>query len=180
MARKSYNGNGRASAIVAQAHSVKAGHVMVELNALRSDLVAQREAIEAEIARVDDAIGIMGESSAVVAPSGGVATVGRPRVGRPAGKRGPGRPAGKRGPGRPAAKRGPGRPKGSTRAGSLPDVIVKVLSASKKPLSPKQIAAAAKKAGYKTKSQDLSKAVSNALPGISKAKKAKFGMYTVK
>ena len=186
----SFNGNGMSFAhdVVGQAHSAKAGLVMDELNALRNDLLAQREAIEEEIVRVDDALGIMGESSAVLAPS-----TSRPaRAARTATRGRPGRPAGKRGPGRPpkhaasaassatGRKRGPGRPKGSTKEGSLPDVIVKVLAASKKPLSPKQISAAAKKRGYKTKAKDLSKAVSNALPNITKVKKAKFGMYEIK
>lgn len=75
-------------------------------------------------------------------------------------------------------KRPVGRPRGSSsRAGSLKSYIIDVLKKSKKPMSPREISAATLKAGYPTKSDDLTKAVSNALPQIKQAKRIGFGMY---
>lgn len=79
-----------------------------------------------------------------------------------------------------AAPRKRGRPKGSgPRSGSLKDVIAKVLSQRATPLSPQQISQAVVKAGYKSKAQDLTKAVSNVLPDVKGVKRLGFGKYTV-
>lgn len=75
----------------------------------------------------------------------------------------------------PLGKDRRGRPSG--RPGSLKSYIVKVLRQSGRPLSPKEIASRAKRAGYKSKAQDLSKAVGNALPDMREVKKAGFGQY---
>ena len=56
-------------------------------------------------------------------------------------------------------------------------MIVKVVRQSKKPLSPREIAGAVVKAGYKTKAKDLTKAVSNALPEMKSVKRMGFGKY---
>ncbi len=78
------------------------------------------------------------------------------------------------------AKRPVGRPRGSgTRSGSLENYIIDVLKSAKKPMSPREISAATLKAGYPTKSGDLTKAVSNALPKIKKAKRISFGKYSM-
>jgi len=73
-------------------------------------------------------------------------------------------------------RRGPGRPKGSRRTaesgarpGSLKDTIVRVLSQRRSVI----------KAGYKTKTKDLSKAVSNTLPQMNNIKRVGRGLYTV-
>jgi len=77
-------------------------------------------------------------------------------------------------------KRPVGRPRGSSpRSGSLKNYIIDVLKNAKEPMSPRDISAATIKAGYKTKSGDLTKAVSNALPQIGQAKRIGFGMYKI-
>jgi hypothetical protein len=78
------------------------------------------------------------------------------------------RPVGKR-RGRPAAKGG--------RAGSLKDMIVKVLRQRSKPLTPQEIAKGVVSAGYTTSSKNLTKAVSNALPMLKMVKKVDRGLY---
>ena len=67
---------------------------------------------------------------------------------------------------------------GGARAGSLKDRIVKVLRQRTKPMTPKDIAAAVRNAGYKTKAKDLTKAVSNALPEMKMVKRVDRGLYS--
>jgi len=79
----------------------------------------------------------------------------------------------------PTAKRR-GRPVGTGgRAGSLKDMIVKVLRQRSKPLTPQEIADGVVTAGYKTSSKNLTKAVSNALPGLKLVRKVDRGLYQV-
>ncbi|MHC4091465.1 MAG: hypothetical protein ACYSVY_14540, partial [Planctomycetota bacterium] len=66
---------------------------------------------------------------------------------------------------------------GAPRAGSLKDVILKVLRQSKGPLSPAQISARVVRAGYKTKAANLPNMVSNALSQTRGVKKAGRGQY---
>ncbi|MBU0719584.1 MAG: C2H2-type zinc finger protein [Planctomycetes bacterium] len=63
------------------------------------------------------------------------------------------------------------------REGSLKSYIVKVLGERSTAMSPSDIAARIKQAGYESKAKDLTKAVSNALPGLPGVKKEGFGMY---
>lgn len=78
----------------------------------------------------------------------------------------------------PSAAPRRGRPKGSGgRAGSLKDYIQRVLRQSPQALSPRDIATAVKKSGYKTKAKDLTKAVSNMLPTMKNVKRVGFGSY---
>ncbi len=71
-----------------------------------------------------------------------------------------------------------GRPPGSGgRPGSLKSFIVRVLRQRSRPMSPRDIAAAVAKTGYKSKAKDLTKAVSNSLPELKSIKKVGFGMY---
>ena len=79
-----------------------------------------------------------------------------------------------------AAGRKRGRPVGSVsgaRAGSLKDTIVRVLRQRSKALSPKEIAAGVMKAGYRTSTKNLTKAVSNTLPDMSGIRKVGRGLY---
>ncbi len=79
----------------------------------------------------------------------------------------------------PAGKRR-GRPVGSGgRSGSLKDMIVKVLRQRSRPLTPQEIADGVVTAGYKTSSKNLTKAVSNALPGLKQVRKVDRGLYQV-
>jgi len=71
-----------------------------------------------------------------------------------------------------------GRPAGSgTRTGSLKDTIVRVLRQRAKALSPREIAAGLVRAGYKTSTKNLTKAVSNTLPEINNVRKVGRGLY---
>lgn len=76
--------------------------------------------------------------------------------------------------GRSAGRRG----SGGGRPGSLKDYIVRVLRGRSGSLSPREIAGAVKKAGYPTKSDDLTKAVSNMLPQIPAVRKVSRGQYS--
>ena len=71
-----------------------------------------------------------------------------------------------------------GRPLGSGgRANSLKPTILKVLQRRSTPLSPREIAVAVVKSGYRTKSTNLTKAVSNVLPEMTNVKKVGRGQY---
>lgn len=71
-----------------------------------------------------------------------------------------------------------GRPvKAVGSAGSLKSYIDRVLRESSKPMSLKDIGKRVKKAGYKSKAKDLTKAVSNALPGLKKVTRVGYGKY---
>ena len=160
---------GRPRATTASRAGASAGgaaNVIAAMTAYHGELVAERSSLDNAITTIATAMDAMGGTGA------------------PARKRGrkPGRP-----PGRPAAKRGrakkrkAGRPAGGgrgLRAGSLPDFVIKTLSATGRPMSPADIASEVVKAGYKTKSKDLAKAVSNALPNLRRIKKTGRGMYS--
>ena len=134
-----------------------ASRVLSEMSAYLEDLQAQRDAITNQIAGVEDAMNMMGGAKVAV-PSG-------PRAGR----RGPGRPAGKRG--RRATRGVHGR------EGSLKPMIVKALRSSSAPMSPSDIAKAVISNGYQTRTSNLTKAVSNALPDIKGVRKVGRGQY---
>jgi len=71
-----------------------------------------------------------------------------------------------------------GRPTGSGGVtGSLKDTIVRVLRQRAVALSPREIAAKVVKAGYKTSTKNLTKAVSNTLPEINNVRKVARGLY---
>ena len=79
---------------------------------------------------------------------------------------------------------GAGKKRGRTitvvgRPGSLKHYIVRVLHQSSKPMSPGDIGARVKRAGFKTKAKDLTKAVSNTLPDLKQIKRVAFGLYRV-
>jgi hypothetical protein len=85
----------------------------------------------------------------------------------------------------PAPSRAPAgvrRPRGAKghRDGSLKSFIVNVLGRQSSPATPKEIAAKVVKAGYKSRAQDLTKAVSNALPELKEIKKIGFGKYCMR
>ncbi len=63
------------------------------------------------------------------------------------------------------------------KAGSLKNYIVRVLRQSSKPMSPKDIGTRVKKAGFRTKAKDLTKAVGNALPRLKTVKRVGYGKY---
>jgi len=72
---------------------------------------------------------------------------------------------------KPARRRKSRGKKRGLRKGSLPDFIGRVLRQAKEAMSPRDIAARVVKAGYKSKSKNLTNMVSNALaslPGVSR------------
>ena len=73
-----------------------------------------------------------------------------------------------------------GRRGAGAREGSLKSLIVKVLGRRSTPVTPKEIASKVMLSGYKSRAKDLTKAVSNALPGIKAIKKVGFGMYSLR
>lgn len=128
-------------------------HLVSQMQAYHSDLFAQRASLDMQIAGIENAMNSLGGATPAARAIG--------------------------------VRRGPGRPKGSTkiaggpRAGTLKDVIVRVLSQRSSPLAPKDIADSVIKAGYKTKTKDLSKTVSNTLPTMKNVKRVDRGLYTV-
>ena len=78
----------------------------------------------------------------------------------------------------PRAGKKRGRPVEAVgRPGSLKNYIVRVLRQSAKPMSLKDIGTRVKKSGFKTKAKDLSKAVSNTLPGLKHVKRVGYAKY---
>lgn len=139
-----------------------ASRIVSEMSMYRDQLLAQRESIEAQLVSIDGAISAMGGSGGSGISGGGY---GGGRSGR-----GPGRP---RGTGRR------GRPRGSGgRAGSLQPMMVQVLRQRGGAMTPQEIADAVVRAGYKTKSASLVKAVSNALPKTREIKRVGRGQYS--
>ena len=63
------------------------------------------------------------------------------------------------------------------RPGSLKNYIAHVLRQSSKPMSVQDIGTRVKKAGFKTKAKNLTKAVSNTLPGVKNVKRVGYGKY---
>ena len=71
-----------------------------------------------------------------------------------------------------------GRPPGSGgRENSLKPAILSALQKRSTPLSPREIATAVLKSGYRTKSTNLTKAVSNALPEMTNVRRVGRGQY---
>lgn len=128
-----------------------------EMEAYHRDLTDQRMNLEGEIEAIAAAMQALGGASQPVAARRGPKPKRR-AVGRPRGS--------------------VGRPRSSgARPGSLKDYIVRVLSQRTTPMKPNEIGASVKKAGFRTKAKDLTKAVSNALPHLKKVKRVGFGAY---
>ena len=131
--------------------------LLSDMRAYYGELTAQRSSLDAEIGAIETAMSAMG----------GAAPKRSTRPKARGGARRPGRP------GRP-----PRAPRAG-RTGSLKEAIVNVLSQRRTPLSPRDLAGAVVRAGYKTKAKDLTKAISNVLPELKMVKKVGRGMYTV-
>ena len=63
------------------------------------------------------------------------------------------------------------------RPGSLKSYIVRVLSEAARPLGPREIGLKVRRAGYRTKAKDLTRAVTNALPELKNVKRVGYGQY---
>jgi hypothetical protein len=68
----------------------------------------------------------------------------------------------------------------SFRQGSLKDHIARVLGARRGPMSVKDITAAVRKAGYRTKNKTLDKSVGNALADMRQVVKVARGQYRLR
>jgi len=141
-----------------------AGSLVGQMRAYQSALLSQRGSLESQIAGIEAAIGALG----------GISSSGRPAM-----RRGPGRPQGiTMAAPRPVGRPKLGRPVGSgARAGSLKENIVKILRQAGKGLTVQEIASSVKASGYSTKSANLSKAVSNAIPGLKLVRRVGRGVY---
>jgi hypothetical protein len=144
----------RRAAMRAGAVGAGGARLLSDMRAYYGELTTQRSSLDAEIGAIETAMSAMG----------GTAPKRSTRPKARGGTRGPGRP--------PRAPR-------AGRAGSLKEAIVNVLSQRRTPLSPRDLAGAVVRAGYKTKAKDLTKAISNVLPELKMVKKVGRGMYTV-
>jgi len=127
--------------------------VVANLVSARSVLLAQRDAIEKQIALINQALA----AASAALPR---------RRGRPL----------KLAPiGGPAAA-----PAGAYRAGSLKDFIVRVLSAGSGPMSVKDIATGVLEAGYKSKNRTLAKSVGIALAQMAEVARVRRGVFRLK
>jgi len=144
--------------------SAGAGSIVGQMREYQASLMSQRGSLESQIAGIEAAIGALG---------------GITGSGRPAMRRGPGRPRTiTMAPPRPVGRPKLGRPAGSgARAGSLKENIVKILRQAGKGLTVQEIASSVKASGYSTKSSNLSKAVSNAIPGLKLVRRVGRGVY---
>ena len=123
-----------------------------EMQHYYQSLVDRRASLDAEIDAMERAVSAMGNAATTTRSSAG-------RRGRPAGG---------------------GRRRAEGRAGSLKDFIGRVLGSRSTALSPREIGTQVKRAGFKTKAADLTKAVSNTLPKMRNVKRVGFGQYTLK
>jgi len=145
----------RASMVSGAGMGPGADRILSEMSSYREQLVAQRESIEEQLGALEGAMSAMGSGRMMIPSRSGA---GR-SVGRPSG-------------------RGPGRPKGSgNREGTLKSTMIKVLKQTGSPMSPQAIASAVIRAGYKTKTSNLTKAVSNALPTMKEIRRVGRGQY---
>lgn len=119
----------------------------------RADLVAQRDALDEQIAALDGAMAAMGAV-------------------RPARKTA----------GRPVARRIVRRRRGTRarRAGSLKEFIAKAMAGHRGALAVKDITAAVLKSGYKTKNKTLAKSVGIALTQMREVAKVRRGLFKMK
>jgi len=149
-------GRGRPVARTAYAPSGDMSDYVNQMQSMRSDLLTRRDAIDHQISVLDNAMEAFDNGGSVRHQPSQKSRIGRisaRRLDRPAGE--------------------------TSRTGSLRNMVVKVLSSRSIPMSPNQISDAVKKAGYKTKAKDLSKAVSNVLPEIGSVKRVGFGKYAI-
>lgn len=142
----------------------EAARILREIQSHHGELASQRIALDAQLDALARAIDAFGPAKTVApARKRKYAKKGRPVAARPRRKA--------KAKAKPSAAAG--------RPGSLKDYIVRVLSQTSKPLSPREMGTAAIKAGFKTKSKDLTKAVSNTLPKMKGVKKIGFGKYQI-
>ncbi len=129
--------------------------LVADMRTFHNDLVAQREALDGEIAGLAAAMEALGGATVAAAPRQ---------------RRAPKRAARTRRGRRPSSARG-------FPTGSLTDHVFRVLKRSTKPLSPADISAKVAAAGYSSKAKDLAKAVSNSLARLKPVKRVGRGMY---
>lgn len=148
--------------------------ILNEMQSYRDSLLLQRSQIEQRLDVLQNAMTAMGSGSIAGysgrGPSRGSVSGGK-RRGRPPGSKN--RPRNSKSGGGAPGKGRRGRP------GSLRQMIVQVLRQRSQPHSPQEITSAVMKAGYKTKSDNLTKSVSNTLPQLAEVRKVGRGLYQI-
>ena len=124
---------------------------LADMQAYHADLSAQRATLDSQIDRIESAIHTLQASPSATGPRRGRPAAGRVRAGRASG----------------------------FRAGSLKEHLVSALRRARKPLTLGQLESAVRAAGYKTKSKDLVKPISNSIRDIASVKKVRRGLYRV-
>ena len=145
--------------------------VLTEMEAYRHTLLMQRSQIDQRLEGLQNALVALG-SPTVMSFSGGA------RTGATRGKR-RGRPLGSKNKSKAGFSAGIVKTGRRGRPGSLRQMIIHVLRQRSQPNSPQQIADGVMKAGYKTKSENLTKSVSNTLPQLAEVRKVGRGLYQI-
>lgn len=147
--------------------------VLSEMQAYRNTLLMQRSQIDQRLEGLQNALSVLGSSEyGKFVPGGSV------RASTTHGKR-RGRPPGPKNRNRSNTYASVVRTGKRGRPGSLRQVIVKVLRQRSQPQSPQEITVAVRKAGYKTKSEHLTKSISNTLPQLAEVRKVGRGLYQI-
>ncbi len=155
----------RSATVARSARSDGALRLLDGMRAYYTKLVAQRDTLDVQISGIETAMSAMG---------GAGARAGAARGRRPTAKR---KRAVAKKRGRSARAKGGRRGLKGVRAGSLKEMIVKVLRQRGRAMSPNDLSAAVRASGYKSKAKDLAKAVSNTLPELNMVRKVGHGMY---
>jgi len=146
--------------------------VLTEMESYRDTLLMQRSQIDQRLEGLQNALVALGSPS-VASYSIGVRSsgAGGKRRGRPPGSKNKSKTGFSAAGAVKTGRRG--------RPGSLRQMIIHVLRQRSQPNSPQQIAEGVMKAGYKTKSENLTKSVSNTLPQLAEVRKVGRGLYQI-
>jgi hypothetical protein len=158
--KASLNGRRRKAQVVASESSGTL-QIVSNLSAARTEILAQRAALDEQIEALDRAL-----TALVAAKPGRAPARGRRHVV----KRGP------KGP----RRGGRGRGRGGRREGSLKAFIAKVMAAHPGSIAVKDITAAVLSSGYKTKNRTLAKSIGIALTQMPEVTKVGRGLFRMK
>jgi hypothetical protein len=128
------------------------GGALDTLTTCRDDLAAQRSVIEEQIANIDQAIRSLGGTVRMKSAPASASASKRDAAGRRTGPTG-------------------------FRRGSVKEHITRILGSSKRVMTVKEVTAAVRKSGYKTKNKTLAKSVGIALASMPNVKKVGRGQF---
>jgi hypothetical protein len=130
--------------------------VLENLSHARQDLIAQRDALDEQLAALDSALATMGRRPvAARLARGGLAAV-------------------------PLGRRPRGAAPGGRRPGSLKEFIARVLSSGGGSMAVKDITDGVRRAGYETRNKTLAKSVGIALTQMPEVQKIGRGLFQLK